>query len=128
MLFTVTCTLLRHQVFLNCEIIFGYISTLHICVTLFFSHLRSLYLIYVRVLLVKHSLKCHDHKMTSVAGETTIWFFRSVSFPSKYFLFCFLKNEAIIFLLSAIYIRRKYWIRENFRFPVFDGFTCFETS
>ena len=33
-----------------------------------------------------------------------------------------------IFLLSSIYIRRKYWIRENFRLPVFDGFTCFEMS
>ena len=32
-----------------------------------------------------------------------------------------------IFLLSSIYIR-KYWIRENFRLPVFDGFTCFEMS
>ena len=32
------------------------------------------------------------------------------------------------FLLSSIYIRRKYWIRENFRLPVFDGFTCFEMS
>ena len=31
-------------------------------------------------------------------------------------------------LLSSIYIRRKYWIRENFRLPVFDGFTCFEMS
>ena len=35
------------------------------------------------------------------------------------------KNE---FLLSSIDIRRKYWIRENFRLPVFDGFTCFEMS
>ena len=33
-----------------------------------------------------------------------------------------------LFLLSSIYIRRKYWIRENFRLPVFDGFTCFEMS
>ena len=33
-----------------------------------------------------------------------------------------------IFLLSSIYIRRKYWIRENFRLPVFDEFTCFEMS
>ena len=32
------------------------------------------------------------------------------------------------FLLSSIYIRRKYWICENFRLPVFDGFTCFEMS
>ena len=32
------------------------------------------------------------------------------------------------FLLSSICIRRKYWIRENFRLPVFDGFTCFEMS
>ena len=32
------------------------------------------------------------------------------------------------FLLSSIFIRRKYWIRENFRLPVFDGFTCFEMS
>ena len=31
-----------------------------------------------------------------------------------------------LFLLSSIYIRRKYWIRENFRLPVFDGLTCFE--
>ena len=34
----------------------------------------------------------------------------------------------VSFLLSSIYIRRKYWIRENFRLPVFDGFTCFEMS
>ena len=33
-----------------------------------------------------------------------------------------------ILLLSSIYIRRKHWIRENFRLPVFDGFTCFEMS
>ena len=32
------------------------------------------------------------------------------------------------FLFSSIYIRRKYWIRENFQLPVFDGFTCFEMS
>ena len=37
-------------------------------------------------------------------------------------------NLPHIFLLSSIYIRRKYWIRENFRLPVFDGFTCFEIS
>ena len=37
-------------------------------------------------------------------------------------------TELEIFLLSSIYIRRKYWIRENFRLPVFDGFTCFEMS
>ena len=34
----------------------------------------------------------------------------------------------ILFLLSSIFIRRKYWIRENFQLPVFDGFTCFEMS
>ena len=33
-----------------------------------------------------------------------------------------------MFLLSSIYIRKKYWIRENFLLPVFDGFTCFEVS
>ena len=37
-------------------------------------------------------------------------------------------SELDRFLLSSIYIRRKYWIRENFRLPVFDGFTCFEMS
>ena len=31
-------------------------------------------------------------------------------------------------LLSSINIGRKYWIRENFRHPVFDGFTCLEMS
>ena len=30
--------------------------------------------------------------------------------------------------IESIYIRRKYWIRENFRLPVFHGFTCFEMS
>ena len=45
------------------------------------------------------------------------------------FIDIFLKNAPIsIFLLSSTYIRRKYWIRENFRLPVFDGFTCFEMS
>ena len=39
------------------------------------------------------------------------------------------RSEILIaFLLSSIYIRRKYWIRENFRLPVFDGFTCFKMS
>ena len=33
-----------------------------------------------------------------------------------------------IFLLFYIYMRRKYWIRENFWHPVFDRFTCFEMS
>ena len=37
----------------------------------------------------------------------------------------FIKSQ---FLFSSIYIRRKYWIRENFRLPVFDGFTCLEMS
>ena len=32
------------------------------------------------------------------------------------------------FLFSSICIKRKYWIRENFRHPVFGGFTCFEMS
>ena len=32
------------------------------------------------------------------------------------------------FLQSSTYIRRKYWIRENFRHPVFDRFACFEMS
>ena len=32
------------------------------------------------------------------------------------------------FSLSSIYIRRKYWIRENFRHPVFNRFTCFGRS
>ena len=32
------------------------------------------------------------------------------------------------FLFSSIYVRRKYWIRENFRHTIFDGFTCFEMS
>ena len=39
-----------------------------------------------------------------------------------------LEETHSLFLLSSIYIRRKYWIRENFRLPVFDGFTCFEMS
>ena len=33
-----------------------------------------------------------------------------------------------IYLLTSTYIRRKYWIRENFPHSVFDGFTCFEMS
>ena len=32
------------------------------------------------------------------------------------------------FILSSLYIRKKYRIRENFRNPVFDGFTRFEMS
>ena len=36
--------------------------------------------------------------------------------------------DGFTFLLSSIYIRRKYLIRENFRLPVFDLFTCFEMS
>ena len=31
-------------------------------------------------------------------------------------------------ILSSKCIRRKYWIRENFRLSVFDGFICFEMS
>ena len=34
--------------------------------------------------------------------------------------------EEFSFFLSSLCIRRKCWIRENFRLPVFDGFTCFE--
>ena len=40
----------------------------------------------------------------------------------------YLLKKSLNFLLSSIYIRRKYWIRKNFRLPVFDGFTCFEMS
>ena len=41
-----------------------------------------------------------------------------------------LKLEIFLFffLLFAIYIRRKYWISENFGHPVLDGFTFFEMS
>ena len=37
-------------------------------------------------------------------------------------------HEKFFFLLSfsSTYIRKKYWIHENFRHPVFDGFTAFE--
>ena len=41
---------------------------------------------------------------------------------------CFEYFYIISFLLSSIYLRGKYLIRENFRLPVFDGFTCFEMS
>ena len=47
---------------------------------------------------------------------------------SKYSCIRIEKGEKLSFLLSSMYIRRKYWIRENFRLPVFDGFTCFEMS
>ena len=54
---------------------------------------------------------------------------------NKFFKGEFDKSVSIFFVmvsanfsLSSIYIRRKYWIRENFRFPVFDEFTCFEMS
>ena len=44
----------------------------------------------------------------------------------------FLNNLSIyfieLFLLSAIYIIRKYLIRKNFPHRIFDGFTCFEMS
>ena len=32
------------------------------------------------------------------------------------------------FLLTSMYVRKNYWIRVNYRLPVFDGFTCFEVS
>ena len=32
------------------------------------------------------------------------------------------------FSLYSICIGRKYWIREKFRLPIFNGFTCFEMS
>ena len=39
----------------------------------------------------------------------------------------FTKNHSsYCFLLSSTYRKRKYWIRENFRLPVFDGFIWFE--
>ena len=38
------------------------------------------------------------------------------------------KMKCRYFLISSIYIWRKFWIRDNFRHPVFDGFTCFENT
>ena len=46
---------------------------------------------------------------------------------SALFIFGYYTGKRI-FLLSSIYIRKKCWIRENFRLPVFDRFTCFEMS
>ena len=43
-------------------------------------------------------------------------------------LTCIKIEKNILFTFFYIYIKRKYWIRENFRLPVFDGFTCFEMS
>ena len=43
---------------------------------------------------------------------------------------CSFKSEQnlLSFVLSSTYIRKKYWIPENFQLPVFNGFTCFEMS
>ena len=77
--------------------------------------------------------------MTSLSEATYVSFFAYVKislwkvsqffvkkcnflFPFSFFPLFFL------FLLYSIYIRRKFWIRENFLYPVFDGFTCFEVS
>ena len=73
------------------------------------SHL-SIYF-YVKV---KHAIIVWDQNLKKIDKDifsTTIFFRFSMKLP---------------FLLSSIYKRRKYWIRENFRLPVFDGFTCFE--
>ena len=40
-----------------------------------------------------------------------------------------LSTQWMAFFFTLFYIsRRKYWFRANFRFPVFDGFTCFGMS
>ena len=51
-----------------------------------------------------------------------IYFFLFISVKAQYQTIQKMYHE------SSIYIRRKYWIRKNFRLPVFDGFTCFEMS
>ena len=50
-----------------------------------------------------------------------IYFHRIPKNKLKVFFFCL-----FLFLLSSMYIKRKYWIRKNFRHPVFDEFTCSE--
>ena len=47
-----------------------------------------------------------------------------------FFKYCICISIILFFylVLSSICIRRKYWIRDYFRIPVFDGFTCFEMS
>ena len=61
-----------------------------------------------------------NHKITTTKMLHS-WF---VLPPSPRTTLC----KLLPFLLSSIYIRRKHWIRENFRLPVFDGLTCFEMS
>lgn len=39
-----------------------------------------------------------------------------------------MKIRDIFFVLFAIYTRRKYWILENFRLPLLDGFIRFRMS
>ena len=58
-------------------------------------------------------------------------YFRHLSFNLEMMIFftcVWISGVIIHFLLSSIHIRWKYWIRKNFRLPVFDGFTCFEMS
>ena len=51
-----------------------------------------------------------------------------VYIPKEMCLWIDLWHVLPTFLLSSIYIRRKYWILEIFRLLVFNGFTCFEMS
>ena len=66
-------------------------------------------------------LKCGTSTIVTKIVET--------SYDFAFFFRLFKKMlEQIMVLLSSIYIRRKYWIRKNFRHSVFDGFTCFGMS
>ena len=43
--------------------------------------------------------------------------------------FNIINDLIVIIFITFFYInRRKYWFRANFRFPVFDVFTCFGVS
>ena len=83
---------------------------------------------------IKEFSKCLFRELTQI---TIFYVKRDIYFFKKMYFF-FLNNKGFLcikdilfllnFLLSSIYIRIKYWIRENFRLPVFNGFTCFEMS
>ena len=93
-----------------------------------FSFRTPLPLYGFRFFLLNYTLKS---KFLIVNSQRLITFMFTKIIKKGYtFLYSFHYCQIIKFpfLLSSICIRRKYWIRENFLLPVFDGFTCFEMA
>ena len=104
---------------------FAYTSFTHIILKYIGMYISSSCLIPLKTAIIWLTFCAQKYK--KVFGYNTVY---EQCFFYTYFII-FVKSKALWnphTLLSSIYIRRKNWIRENFRHVVFEGFTCFETS